>query len=56
VSLADALHEPVDRSLERLAILEEGVMSLKRIPGFGKSGISRMRVARSLVVTAIGEG
>src|SRR6266508_2436697 len=31
------------------------VMSLNRMPGLGKSGMSRMRVARSFVVTATGE-
>jgi hypothetical protein len=31
------------------------VMSLNRMPGFGKSGISRIRDARSFVVTGTGE-
>ena len=32
------------------------VMSLKRMPGFGKSGMSRIFEARSLVVVATAEG
>src|SRR6266542_139458 len=46
---------PSTAALNESPSLRSVVMSLKRIPGLGKSGMSRMRDARSLVVTATAE-